>query len=282
MKKLFLTFTLMLTLVLVYAQHYGELSFVSDNEDKFYVLLNGQIQNLDAKDRVKIKYLKPANYKINIIFENAAYKELKTEITTLSGTELVYHVARNDNFFDKTVPLAEKNKFYSHKLNLFTKQSLGAAPVTMEQLGQTKTSNLSAVYGNKKVVNPNETQVVEMVLQQEPKAPKPETKTTNTVQIDKEAKCTPIHFYEFSKALNTISAKNEPSAKLYAAKQVIADKCLTATQIKQVILKLGNEKNRLDYAKYAYKNCADKQNYSAVYDAFKLESSIEQLKKLIN
>ena len=81
----------------------------------------------------------------------------------------------------------------------------------------------------------------------------------------------------FSAAKNTISKQSFDETKLSTAKQIMSSNCLTAAQIKEIMLLFSFEETRLALAKEAHPRCVDKNNYFVLNDAFNFSSSVEEL-----
>jgi hypothetical protein len=81
----------------------------------------------------------------------------------------------------------------------------------------------------------------------------------------------------FSAAKSTISKQSFDETKLSTAKQIISSNCLTAAQIKEIMLLFSFEETRLTLAKEAHSRCVDKNNYFLLNDAFNFSSSVEEL-----
>ncbi len=86
---------------------------------------------------------------------------------------------------------------------------------------------------------------------------------------------------DFSKMKAAVSAKTFADSKMTTAKQATKNKCLTCDQIKALMLLFTFEDDKLEFAQYAYDNCADRDNYYLLYDAFEFESSIDELNEYI-
>ena len=87
---------------------------------------------------------------------------------------------------------------------------------------------------------------------------------------------------DFNDALESIEDKSFSDSKMAIAKQVSQSNCLTADQIKQIMMAFDFESDRLDFAIYAYRECADPDNYYKVYDAFDFEMTIDDLEEAIH
>ena len=85
----------------------------------------------------------------------------------------------------------------------------------------------------------------------------------------------------FSKAKQTIESKGFDDTRLSTAKQVAKSNCLTTDQILEVMKIFGFEESRLEFAKYAYDYCFDKNNYYNVSQGFSFDSSTEELNQYI-
>jgi hypothetical protein len=87
---------------------------------------------------------------------------------------------------------------------------------------------------------------------------------------------------EFKDVRSSISSKTFEDTRMTIAKQVLNDRCIFASQVKDVMLLFTFEENRLEFAKYAYDKTYDIGNYFKVNDAFTFESSIDELNGYID
>ena len=92
----------------------------------------------------------------------------------------------------------------------------------------------------------------------------------------------PMSPEDFSALNQTISSKTFEETKFTIAKQVLQDRCMFVSQVKQIMLQFTFEQTRLDFAKFAYDRTYDIGNYFKVNDAFTFESSIEELNEYMN
>ena len=65
------------------------------------------------------------------------------------------------------------------------------------------------------------------------------------------------------------------------AKQATKSKCLTVSQIKQILNKFTFEDNKLSFAKYAYERTYDQDSYYQINESFTYSSSKSELNKYI-
>jgi len=87
---------------------------------------------------------------------------------------------------------------------------------------------------------------------------------------------------EFESIKKSISSKSFEDSKLTTAKQISDSRCLKSSQVRDIMKLFSFESTRLEFAKYAYKKVADKENYYLVNDAFQFETSIEELNESIH
>ena len=87
---------------------------------------------------------------------------------------------------------------------------------------------------------------------------------------------------DFEQINKTINNESVGSTQLTLAKQIVsAKKCFTAVQIKELVKIFSVESYRLEFAKYSYDFCIDKENYFLIADAFSTSSSKNQLMEFI-
>lgn len=106
------------------------------------------------------------------------------------------------------------------------------------------------------------------------------TYSSNTVVVD-EQDCGPMEPNLFQSAINSLKNSGFEDTKLSQAKEITQSNCLSASQIKAICETFNFESTRLDYAKFAYPYCFDKNNYWQINDAFDFESSISELNDYI-
>ena len=86
---------------------------------------------------------------------------------------------------------------------------------------------------------------------------------------------------DFKTAKASIGAKSFEDSKLTMAKQVMKNKCLKTSQVKEIMDLFSFEETKLSFAKDAYSYTMDKDNYYLLNDAFSFETSIEDLNNYI-
>lgn len=86
---------------------------------------------------------------------------------------------------------------------------------------------------------------------------------------------------DFDDALRIISNESFDDTKLTMAKQIITGNPMTVSQIVEICKLLTFENNKLDFAKYAYPYCFDKNKYFMVNEVFVHDSSKRELMEFL-
>lgn len=86
---------------------------------------------------------------------------------------------------------------------------------------------------------------------------------------------------DISQLKTSVESKSFEDSKLTTMKSAAKNKCLKATQVKELMMLLTFEESRLDFAKFAYDYTYDQGNYYVVNDAFTFEFSIDELNEYL-
>ena len=86
---------------------------------------------------------------------------------------------------------------------------------------------------------------------------------------------------DFDEAYAMIQRESFDETRLTIAKQVVAANPMTVNQIAQIAKLFSFESNRLEFAKYVYRYCIDKNKYYAIYEVFDFDSSKQELNEYI-
>lgn len=85
----------------------------------------------------------------------------------------------------------------------------------------------------------------------------------------------------FHDAMQSIQARSFESSKLTMARQIIETNCLTAAQVRDVMLLFSFESSKLDIAKFAYTRTVDPNMYFMVNEVFAYSASVQDLDNYI-
>ncbi|MFO7828905.1 MAG: DUF4476 domain-containing protein [Bacteroidales bacterium] len=95
--------------------------------------------------------------------------------------------------------------------------------------------------------------------------------------------CTrPLSTQQFQQRYQQIKNRAPESSQLQLANQFVKSYCFSSNQIKEIALLFDDDNIRLQFAKTAYQNTTDKNNYYEVFDAFIYYSSVFRLHDFIS
>ena len=87
--------------------------------------------------------------------------------------------------------------------------------------------------------------------------------------------------HDYEDACQLITNESFDSSKLTLAKQVVSSNPMSANQILGICKLFSFESNKLEFAKYAYGFCVDRNRYYLVNEAFSYDSSKRELNEYI-
>jgi len=85
--------------------------------------------------------------------------------------------------------------------------------------------------------------------------------------------------YEY--AYKMLADESFDSSRLKLAKQIVSTNPMSVNQIIDICELFNFESNKLDFAKFAYRHCTDKNRYFMVNEVFTFESSKRELRDFI-
>ncbi len=320
MKKLFILIAL-LTGLNLYGQN-TNLIFFSEQGEKFYIVLNGIRQNAKAETNVKVTGLPAPNYKCKVIFEDPKLGELDKNLMFQQGTETTFNIKKNGKGeyvvrYLNEVPIAEAPPTPVNQQAVVYTTTSPAPASGSTTYSQTTTTTTNGVQGggiNMNITDPETGQNVSMnVNVNVPGNVGTTSSTTYTTTTTTSSSQTgdyqpadnheshhnhntyvlpgyngpvgcpnPMSPTDFASVKQSISSKSFDDTKLTIAKQVISSNCLLSSQVKEIMMLFSFEDTCLELAKYSYGYTYDIGNYYKLNDAFKFESSIEELNTYVN
>lgn len=282
-KNLFLV--IMLFPVAVFSQ-LTNLVFFTEQGEKFSLIMNGIRQNDSPETNIMITGLPAPSYKVKIIFEDPKLPPIDKTLYFQQGTETTYNIKKNNKGeyvirFLNQIPLAEvlpppSNR---HVIVFSTEPPL---PVGNQQTQVTSTTITMPGFSTTSTTSVQTTTVTSQGNVYVEDHGTHENPVYIMPGYHGPVGCPhPITELDFRKVKETISARNLEDSKLTIAKQVTASNCLFAAEVKEIMMLFTFETTRLEFAKYAYRYTYDIGNYYVLNDAFKFESSIEDLNEFI-
>jgi hypothetical protein len=304
-QKLRLSIFCMLTFCSVFAQKFGHLTIFSEDGDKFFLVLNGEKINDIAQANLRVEDLNQPYYSAKIIFEDTSKQPISKNNLAICDVDDIYK--------DVTYKIKrDKNNASKMKLNFFSMTDVDPGflpssnvvvvhygqpmPVLSPSVTQTTTTMTSSGTsgGINAGINIDGVNVGINMSIHEPAMHGVQTQTTTTttsssnyghVQETSSRGCGNgqcISPANFNSALQTIKGQNFEDTKLKTAKQIVSANCLTATQIADICRVFNFEESKLDFAKAAYGNCTEPNNYFKVNNVFSFSTSVDDLTEFIS
>lgn len=289
------------------------LIFFSEQGERFSVVLNGVLQNLQPETNIKVTDLPAPSYKLKIIFDDKNLKDLDKTLLFNQGTETTFSIRKN-----------KKNEYVVRFMNEIPIDEAPVNPPAQHVIMYhpepftTSTTTTTTIQNNPvntgigvNVNDPHSGANVNINLNMGGNNVQSTTTTTTTTTSGSTSGMYPpppdgrnedphhgrpdqpkyvlpgysgvygcpypMSPADFEQAKQSIRSKTFEDSKLTIAKQIINTNCLLSSQVKEIMLLFTYESTRLDLAKFAYGYTLDIGNYYKVNDAFTFESSIDEL-----
>ena len=299
---------LMMATDLSFAQN--NVSVFSEDGLPFYLVLNGIRQNETAETNVRLEGLSAEYYAGKVIFNDGTLGAIEKKFFYVTGAEcnpcdVTYKIK-----YDKKGNLVMKPFAFNSlatapppppnvKVVQYNTTPMPQPVVSMQVTETTTTQTTGSSEGINMGVNMNGMNMgvnvngVNMGVNVNmndgfgnTSHSSTTTTTTTVVQtqpvvqsppVVQEVVCPQMTGGSYSALMNSMDDKSFDDDKLVIAKQAGRSNCLTVQQIKGIMNAMSWDEGKLDFAKYAYDNCLDRQNYYQVNDAFTFSSSIDDL-----
>ncbi|MNU52204.1 hypothetical protein D3C71_412100 [compost metagenome] len=316
MKHFFTLFALLFLSQFMHAQQSTNLVFFSDQGQQFYIILNGIQQNANPETNVRVTNLIQPFYKVKVKFADGITPEIDKTINFEQGTETTYAIKSTNKGeivlrWMSEVPIAQAPRPIANQQVIVYHTTPPATTVTQTTVVSSSTTTTPANTGNINMgvsVNDQMNGGANINIQvNETGANTHSQSTTTTYSTTTTSTNTntntnvgtvgtvqtayvmpgytgnvgcngyPMDENRFNQVVQSIESKGFDDTKLTMAKQVINTNCMKSSQVKRLMMLFSFEDTRLDLAKYAYGYTYDLGNYYQLNDAFKFESSIEEL-----
>lgn len=297
----------------LFAQLPSRITVFSEDGNPFYLVLNGIKQNDKPLTNVLVDGLTLPTYKVRVMFENAAIPAIDKTIYTKDvdniPSEASYRIKKNNkgiyvmNLFT-TQPIAQPITY--------TQQTV-PADMAVISFRSTETTNNTVMMGSSvttttttvgtpgmgasvNVIDPvtgehiSVNAGINMGMGGASVTSTTTTTTTTTgsgnvgyVAPPTQQGCMyPMQGRDFETAKTTIRGQSFEDTKLSTAKNIANSNCLSAQQVKEICQLFSFEESKLDFAKFAYTRCTERNNYFLVNDVFSFSSSSDELNAFIN
>ena len=273
----------------------GHLTIFSEDGDRFFLVLNGEKQNDIPQTNLRIEDLNQPYYNAKILFEDKSLMDISKnnlELTDVDGifSDVTYKIKRDKNNKSKM-----KMNFFSmipveqHRVvspNVYVMHYGQPQPQPIINVSQTTTTTTNSGTNMSVGMNTGGMNIGMNVNFNEPVLTQTTTTTTTHDNHDNHAG----HNHErgcnrkfsmlpadFNAALATVKNQKFDDTRLKTAKQITSANCLSAAQIVKIAEVFGFEESKLDFAKFAYDHCTEKENYFKINNIFSFSSSVDDL-----
>ncbi len=265
MKTTLLLFISLLVTSALTAQNNGNLTVYSNTGKKFFVVLNGERQNLVAQTNVKITGIKADFYKCRVIAEDESFN-FEKNIVVKENREITYRI---------------KGKRRRFKLKFYNEQPLEGASATAENqyeveygTNQTTTTQNNGNGGSGAITITNNGQQGSDVNE-------------GNVYQDEEVSMTFSNGgcgttdAEISAVAMLVKAADFSDDKMKIALKTAKEKCMSIDQIRTIATVLDFSENKMEFVKAAYLNCLEQADYSKLKNVFSFTDDKEDFQAFL-
>ena len=280
---------------------YSTLTFFSEDGYPFTVIMNGLRKNTEARTNVKLEGLTNPAYKIKIIFEDKTIPPISKNVYTKPGMEVTYRIKKDRKGNNVLRYYSEAPLPYDYvpqDQTVYPDNTDNTVVVTDGTTGVHIDMNVDETGGNISIqtedgsinmnsnINVNEANIsYDSEVYDDTHYEVREEHGDYYVMPGYNGRigCPwPMSPQSFQRAKQTISNADFSSDKQTIAKQIVNSNCLTAQQVKEIAGLFDFEKDKLEFAKFAYTHTYDIENYFIINDIFDFSSSIKELNSYIN
>ena len=279
----------------------GHLTIFSEDGDKFFLILNGERQNDIAQTNLRVEDLNQPYYNAKIIFEDKSLMDISKNNLSLTDADdifcdVTYKIKRDKNNKSKMkmnfFSMIPVEKHYVAPSNVYVMHYGQPQPPVVVNVAQTTTTTTTAGTNMSVGMNTGGVNIGMNVNINEPVMTTQATTTTNGSfdnhaghdHHDNDRGCNRKYSMlpaDFNSALATVKNQKFDDTRLKTAKQITSANCLNAGQIVKIAEVFGFEESKLDFAKFAYDHCTEKENYFKINNIFSFSTSVDDLTEYI-
>lgn len=281
----------------------GHLTIFSDSGDKFFLYLNGELQNDVAQTNLRVEDLNQPYYSAKVVFEDRSINEITKNNLMIADVDGIFSDVTYRIKKDKNVSTKAKLNYFSAipvqqgfipPSNVHVVHYGQPRPVVVQQVGgvsQTTTTTTQA-NGVSVGIGVNVDGVnMGISINDGLGGSSVQTTTTTTTThsggnidhvevVEAPRGCgrrTCMTPRDFNAAMSTIENQSFEDTRLRTAKQVISVNCLNVDQIIQIANTFSFEENKLNFAKFAYDFCTEPRNYFKLNGIFTFSTNVDEL-----
>jgi hypothetical protein len=301
------------------AQLPSRITVFSEDGNPFYLVVNGIKQNDRPLTNVMVDGLTFPNYKVKVMFENNAIPPIDKNIFTQDAdgnpTVAAYRIRKNNkgayvmNFFsaEPVQPQTFNSNTVPADMQVVSFRSSETVNNSVFVGGSVTTTSTTTTVGtpgggigmNVNAVDPVTGEVINMnvgIGMNMGGGTMTTTTTTTTTsanqggavvntpvaQQQNQGCLYPMNSRDFEAAKSSIRGQSFEDTKLSTAKNVAGSNCFSAQQVKDICQLFSFEESKLEFAKFAYARCTERNKYFIINDVFSFSSSTEELNSYIS
>lgn len=276
MKRLFSIFAFMLIVTSMMAQPRTSLAIQSGHHEHFWVYLNNTLQNQDPVESIYISNLSPTTYTVRIIIDNRDYTEFTTSLQLHGGAN---NFEVNYNPRDQRISLRSVD-YEIHAAVAMTASFTNMVNTMFEM--QENDMHGRPGEGHDHHHHPGGHDAHHSHHEQHPTPPAPRPvappPAPQPIAPPPPMPCSDQDFREIKQIVQHETFENQ---KLTIAKQATAAELLTVDQLAEIAMLFDFENTKLEYLKFAYDYCFDKNKYYKLNKVFDFSSSVDELNEYI-
>jgi len=267
LKKTFFILIMSIFAVSAFAQH-GTFTVTSNSNQKFWLFIDDVLQNEYSTHSIRIQGLQLISYRVRVEMDNA-------DNNCVGQVIQISHLPHQNNY------LVSRDR---HNNYLFGRTNTPANPFFVQTVILPNYAYLSAYQqylypGFNSSVNYGQSQHKGSTYKGYQSGRGGGQGQGHGHGTPPQPVCMPQH--DFNKAFTVIQGERFEDSKLKTAKQIASNNFLCVAQIVQICRLFSFEQTKLDFAKFAYQYCVDKNNYFQLNEVFTHTSSKDELRKYI-
>ena len=285
----------------------ANLTIFSEDGAKFFLILNGERYNDVAQTNIRIEELPNPYYNCKVIFEDKSIPDISKNALMLADADgamqdVTYRIKKDNKgknvlrFFSQipaqqnmvrpsncaTYRFGAPNMLLGNTLSTTTVRQTSISPannVNVQVGGIGLNVNIDQPVVTKTTTTTITTTRTGSLAQDDFANDDFEQRSNrNNANGRRRAGCAmAMNNGDFEEAKRTVAANGFDETRLSTAKQIASSNCLSTNQIAALIKIFSFEESKLDFAKYAYDFCVDRNNYFKIANSFSFESSKTEL-----
>jgi Domain of unknown function (DUF4476) len=275
MRKNFLTLAFLLLSTVLFAQYQspvGHLTVFCESGERFFMFLNGELQNETSQSNIRIEDLNQKYYSVKIQFEDKTLSEIiknSVMVSDLNGvfSDVTYKIRVNKNRktrmnFFSSVPVIENfippsNVYVIHGNPNQTPTNVNNGGINIGGINV----NINSPNSNQGSANP------------QGRVPQENPQTQYKGCVGKYE----MSNRDFDNGIMAINKETFDSDKKKTMNQIISNNCLSTNQISVLMKRYTFDSDRLAIAKFAVDYCVDPKNYYQLNALFTFSQNKDEL-----